>query len=303
MNQNSCRNGRTVVSLVVTLTLTAGVIGVTLPAIAKTKTDADRERCRDNFRKIGHAVIDYADHHDGRLPGVYSASATSGGIFPQILTYLGEGKLAKSLESTGKPWHDPANAETIATRLTVAQCPATPEPDRVLSGMRETHAFKAAPTDYTGVPLITEAIRDIFPPGHDRSGTLAYNDTDRRTFADVSDGLSTTSMGIVEIADKPNRWNLNKKTTRENMGNGEGTWVANGFNAPRGYSWDGTKAPGPCAMNCSNSAAVYSFHPDGCNFLMADGSVRFLNKSIDVWLFYAVLTRRGGEMLREADFE
>jgi prepilin-type processing-associated H-X9-DG protein len=55
-------------------------------------------------------------------------------------------------------------------------------------------------------------------------------------------------------------------------------------------------------MNCSNGAAVYSFHADGCNFVFADGSVRFLKKDTDVWVFYAVLTRRGGELLTNSDF-
>jgi prepilin-type processing-associated H-X9-DG protein len=55
-------------------------------------------------------------------------------------------------------------------------------------------------------------------------------------------------------------------------------------------------------MNCANTAAVYSFHEEGCNFLFADGGVRFLKKDIDVWVFYAIVTRRGGELLTSTDF-
>jgi prepilin-type processing-associated H-X9-DG protein len=48
-------------------------------------------------------------------------------------------------------------------------------------------------------------------------------------------------------------------------------------------------------MNCKNSAAIYSFHRNGCNFAFGDGSVRFLAKTTDKWVVYALSTWSGGE--------
>jgi prepilin-type processing-associated H-X9-DG protein len=293
------RLGLTRPEVLVLLALVALVAGLILPAVAKARAASNREACRNNLKQLGLATLKYTDDHNGSLPVI--GGGQNSGIIVRLLPYTEENKVAEALDDSGKPWYDPANAKIIAKRLSFAQCPDAPKPDRLLEGKIGDNAFKAAPTDYTGVSLITEAIRDIFPPDHDRSTPLGGL-VGRGTMSEITDGLSTTALGIVEIADKPNRWQAGKLVSVGDAMNGSGTWAANGFNAPRGYSWDGKTFPGPCAMNCSNSAAVYSFHPDGCNFVFADGSVRFLKKDIDVWVFYAVLTRRGGELLTSADF-
>lgn len=285
--------------------LVLGVIGVTLfglvaPAVAKARAASNRERCRDNFRAIGAAVSSYADEHGGSLPAVGGPPETPG-ILALILPYTDQHKLSEALLATGRPWHAPVNAKVVATPLPLAQCPDTPRPGRVLAGQAGGDNYKAAPTDYTAVPLVTLALADLFPEGHDLTSPLGLRG--RATLADVSDGLSTTFLGIMEIADKPNDWRGGKfKPRGDELNRGEGTWVANGINAPRGMSYDGLTYPGPCAMNCSNRAAVYSFHPTGCNFPFADGSVRFIDKGLDVWVFYALVTRRGGEFISANDF-
>ncbi|HEX4613467.1 MAG TPA: DUF1559 domain-containing protein, partial [Urbifossiella sp.] len=117
-----------------------------------------------------------------------------------------------------------------------------------------------------------------------------------RKIADVTDGLSNSFMGLYEIADKPNVWRAGKLfSTATSNTSGTGSWAADGGNSPRTYTADGVNAPGPCPFNCSNSAAIYSFHTGGANFLMGDGAVRFLPQSIDKWVFYALMTCHAGE--------
>ena len=36
-------------------------------------------------------------------------------------------------------------------------------------------------------------------------------------------------------------------------------------------------------------------HPGGCNFVMADGSVHFVNETIDRMIYRGLSTRNGGE--------
>ena len=293
------RAGLTRPDVLFLLALGALGAGLVAPAVAKVRAASNREVCQNNLRLIGQATLKYTDAHNGTLPTI--GGGETPGILVRLLPYTDQYKVAEELEASGKPWYDPVNAKLVAKPLSFAQCPETPKPDRILEGKVSGTAFRAAPTDYTGISLITEAIRDIFPPDHDRSTPLGGL-IGRGTMSEITDGLSMTALGIVEIADKPNRWQAGKLTAPGSGTNAEGTWIANGFNAPRGYSWDGKTAPGPCAMNCSNSAAIYSFHADGCNFVFADDSVRFLKKDIDVWVFYAVLTRRGGELLTSSDF-
>jgi len=51
-------------------------------------------------------------------------------------------------------------------------------------------------------------------------------------------------------------------------------------------------------MNCSNNAEVFGFHRIGCNFLYADGSVRFYQEEIKADLFVSLLTMAGGEIIQ-----
>jgi prepilin-type processing-associated H-X9-DG protein len=64
---------------------------------------------------------------------------------------------------------------------------------------------------------------------------------------------------------------------------------------------DGTK-PGPCAVNCTNSAEVYAFHGGTANALLADGSVRGLQQNIDLQVLAALVTRAGGEVVNNNDY-
>ncbi|MFG0288431.1 MAG: H-X9-DG-CTERM domain-containing protein, partial [Rhodopirellula sp. JB044] len=46
---------------------------------------------------------------------------------------------------------------------------------------------------------------------------------------------------------------------------------------------------------CDFGQEFHSYHPGGSNFLMVDGSVRFVTEQLDLKTFAALLSRRGGE--------
>ena len=56
---------------------------------------------------------------------------------------------------------------------------------------------------------------------------------------------------------------------------------------------------GPMKINATNehSFLFYSFHTGGANFGFADGSVRFLRDSTQLWTLAALTTRSGGEVV------
>jgi prepilin-type processing-associated H-X9-DG protein len=299
------RHGFSLPDLIVVLALSGLGLGLGLFAAQIARAGADRAACAENFRKIGAGMHKFIENNQGRMP-VIAGGAQDFSIFATLLPYLGHDELHKDLMKSGLPWYDPANANLIKRPLAIYQCPAHPEPERLLTGAlkkpekdKETK-YVAAPTDYNAVNHITFAVRNLFPENHDISGAL--ND-DQAKLKQITDGLSNTLFGIVEIADKPNSWQAGKRVPR-NMpgGGGAGTWAGNTFNSPRGYSWDGAAFPGPCALNCNNGTQPYSFHPTGCNMLFADGSVRFMTQDLDIWVFYGIMTRSGGEILAPSDF-
>ena len=63
------------------------------------------------------------------------------------------------------------------------------------------------------------------------------------------------------------------------------------------YTQDGSKNPGPCFTGCNNGNEDYSFHPGGGNYLMGDGSVRFLKSTTSLRIYVRLITRGLGEVL------
>jgi prepilin-type processing-associated H-X9-DG protein len=50
-------------------------------------------------------------------------------------------------------------------------------------------------------------------------------------------------------------------------------------------------------MEGSSFTNSSSYHPGGCNFAFADGSVKFLKDSINTQVYWALGTRAGGEVI------
>ena len=69
-----------------------------------------------------------------------------------------------------------------------------------------------------------------------------------------------------------------------------------------GSTPDGTEGPGRCALNCTNSWEIYSFHPGGANALFGDGSVHFLRSDMRIHILARLVTRAGGEVISPDDF-
>ena len=86
----------------------------------------------------------------------------------------------------------------------------------------------------------------------------------------------------------------------------QGTLISGGAWASRNLIWgvrtEPDPPPWPCAMNCTNDRAVYSFHPGGANAVFADGHVQFLKADIDIRVLAALVTRAGEEVVSAADY-
>jgi len=136
----------------------------------------------------------------------------------------------------------------------------------------------------------------------------------------VADGTSKTLM-IFESAGRPNHYIGNRVLKNlmyeENTGlaaPGAGTiakptnsqWADDGVHKATEdariwgleYSTVATLCPintSARVMNCDNYQGVYSFHSGGANFVMGDGSVQFVNESIDPDTYVSMVTRAGGD--------
>jgi prepilin-type N-terminal cleavage/methylation domain-containing protein/prepilin-type processing-associated H-X9-DG protein len=151
----------------------------------------------------------------------------------------------------------------------------------------------------------------IIAVGRNNSGGMATNgvlywDSDL-PFKRITDGLSHTMMygesswdcgiNMTWLAASDYFGDEKDKTT-----NGATTWVFNGRNIALPINsiawlrdWDDTTPP--VAVNY-HDVSLGSRHPGGCNVLMCDGSVSFLNDSMDLAVLKAMASRAGGEVIQ-----
>ncbi|OJW10872.1 MAG: hypothetical protein BGO49_25525 [Planctomycetales bacterium 71-10] len=294
-------------NLVETLVV-VGVVGfglaIVLPAIQSARSTNCRPRCQNNLKNLVLAVNQYCIRE--RTFPVNTTASPAGG--PEhswttlILADLDQPDLYDHYNFAVECF-DPANRNVVDTTLSFFRCPDNPT-YRPLHGNPSERVRRV---DGTFCPPGSE-----FAPGHYGAnwggGRLAgFGDdfartqglyrgvmipagfpTPRGTTApvrprDVTDGLATTVL----LAEK-----------RDGQG-----WAVGGYG---GGDFDAATSPAPPDRPDVRAVVSGSFHPAGGGRLVqvafADGSVRVLDRAMPRAVWYALLTRDGGETIPEGSY-
>jgi prepilin-type N-terminal cleavage/methylation domain-containing protein/prepilin-type processing-associated H-X9-DG protein len=312
------RSGYTLIELLVVIAIIAVLLGLLVPAVQKVRATAARLQCSNNLKQLGLALHNYQDTQ-GTFPPAFvnrgpygnSGYAFTHGWAAFLLPYLEMEPLSK-LYRWDYPVYTPENQPVVATHLKVFQCPSAPEPGRFMTfGPYAFFRTEGACGDYTialGVdPLLAQLGR--VPPVGDYRGALTNTPTPAlglcpaptgTRLLDIADGTSTTLL-VTEVAGRPRLWQA--RTPGPDQVLEGGPW--DHYKGPiilEGSTFDGTKKPGPCAVNCTNNGEVYAFHTGGANAVFADGHVQFLRDGLSVPTLAALITRAGGEVIPDSDF-
>lgn len=298
------KSGFTLIELLVVIAIIAILIGLLLPAIQKVREAAARAQCQNNLKQLGVALHSYHDSYNG-FPQAYDYPPTAAEPFvhawgTRILPFIEQGNILTNYNMNQHAFLPP-NAALILNQIKTFQCPATPNPNRLnvtpaglLPGIP---AYTSACSDYTPTSGVLGSLWDIiFTPGSaggDRHGVIRANI--KHKMIAISDGTSNTIM-LSELAGRNDAYRVGQRVTGVlNYGGGWGDPI-NGEHWFGGSLLDGTGS-GPCIIGCSNEAGkgLYSFHTNGVNAIMADGSVRFLPRNTDARLLLQITTAAKGE--------
>jgi prepilin-type N-terminal cleavage/methylation domain-containing protein/prepilin-type processing-associated H-X9-DG protein len=284
------RPGFTLIELLVVIAIIAVLIGLLLPAVQKVRESSNRAKCLNNMKQLGIALHAYHDANGGFPPSKVTTSPTSSWTYG-ALQYIEQGNLYNRIDRTVN-WddttvNDNANTGVNQTVIPIFLCPSAPL-DRV-SNTRNRKII-----DYPAVNQLTRpnpyALNGV--PASDPTfvGILAKDR--KRMIVEIKDGSSNTIL-LAESAGRNQTWVMRTMTSPTGT---TGAW-ANPDNEIVFGGWDvaSNTTPGACTMNCTNQNEIYSFHPNGANFLFGDGSVRFLRSSLNVDTVIALVTRAGGE--------
>ena len=297
----------TLIELLVVIAIIAILIGLLVPAVQKVRDAAARTQCQNNLKQIGLALHNYHDTHKTFPANVRPSAVSTVRIRWQtyLLPFIEQQGLFNNYNQTVN-WHEPANLPVTSTKVAIYQCPAAPLPERLDGAPDNGWVGIVAVSDYASIYGVDQRLISLGIAGTFGDGLVSK--TSKIRFADVSDGLSNT-IHVTESAGRPDLYRRGK-LVQKNAVNGGGwcrpaseIWLS-------GSSADGT--PGPCAVNCTNgedkgttyphpyygvdgTGQAYGFHASGVNALFGDGSVRFINQSVPINVFAAVVTRAGGE--------
>jgi len=301
------RRAFTLVELLVVIAIIGILIGLLLPAVQSAREAARRTSCTNNLKQMMLAGLNYHDAYK-----VFPTSATfhadhsdaSFGLHFALLPYIEQQNLADSV-GQAVILAQLENQALQALFLDIYYCPSHEV------GPEDHTADGYGTTTYFGVTGAgRSALRDLenghcgdfftdgvfFPYGHvgirhitdGTSQTLAIGERiyQLRTFfagawyngnPETPDGFSNRDK-VCSYAAKNMRWGI---TTPEEVGH-----YVSSQSAPAG-------APRTILFN---DLFWGSDHPGGLNFALTDGSVHFVEDSIDLLVLANMATRAGGEI-------
>ena len=292
------RRGFTLIELLVVIAVIALLIALLLPAVQSSRHAARRTQCTNNLKQVGLALANYESSQrvlpPGYISGADAANADTGpgwGWAAMILPQVEQPALFNAINFAGAI---PLQTTASLTNLAGFLCPSdSVRPSwhvyvRNLAGTPTGLLGQVAPSNYVGVYGTSD-------PGIDGDGLFFRNSAVAPR--DVTDGLSQT-LAVGERGHRLGQATWTGAVTGAVLfpDDNDGVGYPRAEDAPGmilGHA-GGRRGPGDPGAEVNQ---FFSQHPGGVNFLLADGSVRFLKTTMSYPAFRALATRAGGETI------
>lgn len=264
------RDGFTVVELLVVIAIVAVLIALFLPATRRVRVAADRMRCQNNLKQLMLAMHEFeATGRPTVNPSTGYADSPTERVFPPGCS--GEGTTPEERLSWMAMLLPYLEQDSLYRQLSLEKGYAANLPavqTRIMTFLcpsSKESATDGAVTHYVAMSGIGHAAARQ-PSGAAGNGFMGYDRLTSVTM--IKDGASNT-IALME--------------TRVGLG----PWARGGASTLRGFD--------PADVPVHGDNRQFGGHSAGMSAAMADGSVRFLNSSIDPKRLAAAITIAGGE--------
>ncbi|MCC9603641.1 DUF1559 domain-containing protein [Stieleria sp. JC731] len=305
------RHGFTLVELLVVIAIIGMLVGLLMPAVQAAREAARRMSCSNNMKQIGLAMHNYNDVHRKlppsalgvRIGGTEREPVQAAGLtgWVSILPYVENQALYDEFDFEYSAW-DPINAEPAKKTPEVYRCPSVPYPDG--SGALEGYSSYALSTG-------TKKYRNELHNGAIVDAMNVFRG--ERVNAGIDPNRSW--MHWINIADI----SASDGTSMTLLAGEYGRQVRDTSNLPFPYPGGGGESFGQWAVSYPyhSTASVFgkfnayhisildipsyesfrSQHAGGVQFVLADGSVRFLTEFVDATVLGNLASRNDGKVL------
>jgi prepilin-type processing-associated H-X9-DG protein/prepilin-type N-terminal cleavage/methylation domain-containing protein len=301
----------TLVELLVVITIIGVLISLLLPAVQAAREAARRLQCSNNMKQLGVAMHSFAAQQGTLPPGTKATTRMSNSValygayewtyfLHLLLPYMEQQAYYEALDgptfNVTDPWVSPATTWLNVKNVSLAAllCPSDG-----LGGLFVDFTYHAAslPTapksNYLGLfSGLNDG--DAYTCGNrDQLGVFRYGKG--TAFARITDGASNT-MAVAEYLKGVDSYDIRGSFYTNRAGcqtlfvtlgpnssaydniilDADGAFCSNGHNQPDQNL--------PCTVGSDNEnfASPRSRHPGGVNVLFCDGSVHFIQNSIDI---------------------
>jgi prepilin-type N-terminal cleavage/methylation domain-containing protein len=298
----------TLIELLVCIAIIAAFCALVLSSLQPTREAARRSQCTNNLMQLGLGLLNYHDAHRTFPPGYVSAVGPAGddlgpgwGWGAMLLPFIEQGLIWRHIDFDTHSESE-SNSTAVAQRLELFTCPSD-----------WGH--------YTYVACFGRGDVDRNP---DRGDGMFFRNS-RVRLRDVDDGATTILIGerasakggaqwtgitatdLAFAVRNPGKFNADRSRVLGHTGPtgvGDPGHLPLSVEAKRGAGVALGRVGGAPAA-APNRGCIYDFggpHTTGSNFVLVDGSVRFIANNVDSAIPPSLATRAGGELVTAADF-
>ncbi len=308
-----CCAAFTVVELLVVITIIGLALALLMPAVQSAREAARRMQCSNQLKQIGLGLQNYESVYRVFPKGGAGVASLTNPVLrsrtrlswgASILPFIEQAGLFERINAS-EPFLHPSNWEAGQTVVATYLCPSAPMPDLYRpNGDTPTSSTTYARTDYGG--NYGERGLRCFPQTNCQNNYADIGITDGQGRGTLMLGLDK-DIGIRDILDGTSHTILIGEAP-EGL---HSIWIGHKNVFDQSVPLDARARAGsrwvPCHPAfksrsgdfCDFGQEFHSYHPGGSLFAFADASTRWLVANIDIKVFSALLSRRGGETVDE----